>query len=327
MYNVITIGDVVVDTHVLIDDASIECNIDGKNCRLCLDYASKIPIADSFQALGGNAANVAVGAAKLGLKTAVISAVGKDSNGKIILEELKKGGVITDLIWTDEKTKTRYSIVLNFKGERTILSYHQKRQYVWPEAVPETDWVYYTSLSDGFESLQEKLIDFLNKHESVRLAYNPGSFQLKYSLDSVKEILSQTQILILNLEEAERILNTTIEKEKNVSALIHKLLLTGAKEVVITDGKNGARAGNAEDVWYLKSFPVEVISKTGAGDAFSAGYLAARINDHDISTSLSWGIANSCSVITSHGSQKTLLDKNGIKKMLAKYANIKPKEV
>ncbi|MFA5062426.1 MAG: carbohydrate kinase family protein [Patescibacteria group bacterium] len=327
MYNVIAIGDAVLDTHVLIDDASVECNIDGKNCRLCLDYASKIPIADSFQALGGNAANVAVGAAKLGLETAIVSSIGKDGNGKIILDDLKKSGVITDLIYTDEKIKTRYSIVLNFKGERTILSYHQKRQYVWPEAVPKTDWVYYTSLSEGFEPLQEKLINFLNKHESVRLAYNPGSFQLKYSLVSVKEILPQAQILILNLEEAETVLNTTIEKEKSVSALIHKLLLTGAKEVAITDGKNGAWAGDEEDVWYLKSFPVEVISKTGAGDAFSAGYLAARINDHDISTALSWGIANSCSVITSHGSQKTLLDKNGIKKMLTKYSQIKSKTV
>lgn len=325
MYNLITIGDAVLDTHIIIKDALLE-NDPNNESRLCLAYGGKIPIEDSFQALGGNAANVAVGATKLGLKTSIVSAIGKDGNGKIILDELKKSDVTTDLIFSDEKAKTRYSMVLNFKGERTILSYHQKRKYVWPQ-MPETDWIYYTSLSEGFESLQDKLINFLKKHESVRLAYNPGSFQLKYSLDSVKEVLPHAEILILNLEEAERILNTTLEKEKSVSALIHKLLLTGAKEVVITDGKSGAWTGNTEEIWHLDSFPVEVVAKTGAGDAFSSGYLAARINGHDISTSLSWGIANSCSVITSHGPQKTLLDKNGIKRMLAKYSKIKPEEV
>ena len=36
--------------------------------KLCLPYGEKLPIVDSFQALGGNAANVAAGATRLGLK-------------------------------------------------------------------------------------------------------------------------------------------------------------------------------------------------------------------------------------------------------------------
>jgi sugar/nucleoside kinase (ribokinase family) len=327
MYKLITIGDAVLDTHVQIDDASVECDLDNQNCKLCLDYASKIPITDSFQAIGGNAANVAAGATRLGLKSAIISSLGKDTNGEIVLDELKKQDINTDMVLEDEKVKTRYSIVLTYKGERTILSYHQKRKYAWPETLPETDWIYYTSLSDGFESLQEKLLLFLEKHKSVRLAYNPGSFQLKYSLDLVKEVLPHTEILIVNLEEAEQILGTTIKKEKSVRALIHELLQLGVKEVVITDAGRGAWAGNEEVVWHLDSFPVKVVAKTGAGDAFSSGYLSARFYNHDIDTALSWGIANSCSVITAYGAQKNLLDKNGIGKTIEKYKKIRPEEV
>jgi len=324
MYNLITIGDAVLDTHVIIKDAAVECDIDGQNCMLCLNYASKIPIEDSFQALGGNAANVAVGASRIGLKTAIISSIGKDSNAKIIIDELGKQGVNTDLIYEDAGIKTRYSVILNFKGERTILSYHQARQYVWPKIVPETDWIYYTSMSDGFEPIQEKLIEFLDRHETVRLACNPGSFQLKNNLGLVREILPRVDILIVNLEEAEKILGTTVEKEKSVPAIMHGLLGAGAREAVITDGKNGAWAGNKEEILHLRTYPIQVVAKTGAGDAFSSGYLAAKIYGHDIATALSWGIADSCSIITAHGSQRTLLDKNGIKKMLAKYASIKP---
>ncbi len=326
MYNLITIGDAVMDTNVFIDDATLECDVNRQNCQICLNYASKIPLTDSFQALGGNAANVAIATAKLGLTSAILTSVGKDANGQMIQEELEKQGVNTDLLSLDKKIKTRYSVVLNFKKERTILSYHQKREYDFPENLPETDWIYYTSLSEGYETLQDNLLNFLNKHKSARLAYNPGSIQIK-NLDLVKEVLHHTDILIVNLEEAEKILDTTLNKEKSVRALIHELLTLGTKEAVITNGGEGAWAGNTEGVWRCASFPVEVVSKTGAGDAFSSGYLAARFYDHDTSTALSWGIANSCAVISSFGPEKNLLNKKEVIKMISKFSSIKPRAV
>ena len=324
MYNIITIGDAVIDTHVQIDNASMECGLDGQSCRLCLDFASKIPITDSFQCLGGNAANVACGTIKLGLKTAILASVGNDSNGKLAKQELKKYGVDTSLLTFDAKTKTRYSVVLNYQGERTILSYHRKRSYCWPRHLPEAGWIYFTGLSEGYEPLQEKLLDWTKKHANVRLAFNPGSFQLKNTLDKVREVLPSTEILIVNLEEAERISGTTIEKEKTVSAIIHKLLSLGVKEVAITDAGNGAYGGNSENIWKMDSFPIEVVAKTGAGDAFSAGYMSARILGHDIIHALQWGVANFCGVIGQMGAQKGLLDKGGIKRMIEKYAGVKP---
>ncbi len=321
MHNLITIGDAVIDTNVFIDDATLECDDNKQNCQLCLNYAEKIPLTDSFQALGGNAVNVAMGAAKLGLTSAILTSVGDDANGQIIQDSLEKYGVNTDLLSLDKKIKTRYSVVLNFKKERTILSYHQKRTYDFPTNLPESDWIYYTSLSEGYETLQENLLNVLAKHKTARLAYNPGSVQLK-NPDLVKEVLLHTDILIVNLEEAEKILGTDLNKAKSVRALINGLLSLGAKEAVITNAGEGAWAGNREDVWHMASFPVEVISKTGAGDAFSAGYLAARFYNHDIGTALSWGIANSCAAISSPGPEKNLLNKKEITKMISKFSSI-----
>ncbi|MFA7653944.1 MAG: carbohydrate kinase family protein [Candidatus Magasanikbacteria bacterium] len=327
MYNIITIGDAVIDTHVQIDNAAVECGLDGQSCRLCLDFASKIPITDSFQCLGGNAANVACGTTKLGLKTAILTSVGNDSNGKLVKQELKKYGVDTGLLTFDAKTKTRYSVVLNFKGERTILSFHRKRSYCWPKKLSETGWIYFTGLSEGYEPLQEKLLTWIKKHANVRLAFNPGSFQLKNTIDKVKEVLPHTDILIVNLEEAERILGTTLEKEKTVNAIIHKLLSLGAREVAITDAGNGAYGGNSENIWKMASYPITVVAKTGAGDAFSSGYMSGRVLGHDIAHALQWGVANSCGVIGQTGAQKGLLDKSGIKRMIEKYTNINPTKI
>ncbi len=327
MYDIITIGDSVIDTHVNIDNASVECDVNTRACQLCLDYASKIPITDSFQTLGGNAANVACGTAKLGMNTAIFTTLGRDSNGKLIASELKKTGVNTSLVQYDQKTKTRYSVVLNFRGERTILSYHEKRNYRWPKTMPPVDWIYYTSMSEGFEPMQDALLKYIQKHQSVKLVFNPGSFQLKNSIARVKEIIPKADILIVNLEEAEKILGTTLKKEKTMRAITHKLLSLGANEVVITDASRGASAGTEEEIWAIPTYPVKVVAKTGAGDAFSAGYVAARFNNHDIMTALKWGIANSTSVITEHGPQKGLADEKKIKQIISKNSSAVPKRI
>ncbi len=324
MFNIVTIGDAVIDTHVFIDDASLECDYNHQNCQLCLTYASKIPISNSWQSLGGNAANVAAGIKNLGLKSAIVTSVGNDSNGKIIKEELKKQKVDTKFLSLDKKVKTRYSVVLNFKNERTILSYHQKRDYYFPKKFPKTDWVYYTSLSEGYENLQAQMLSWLSQQKNIHLVYNPGSVQLK-NLDETKKVLAQTDILILNLEEAKQIVSAGSNQTEDPRVLIQELLRLGAKEVAITNGAKGAWAGNGQKALEISSFPVTVISKTGAGDAFSSGYVAARFYGHDLDTALKWGIANSCAVISSAGPNKNFLNVQETKKIIAQFSSVEPK--
>lgn len=328
MFDIIAIGDPIIDTHVEIDDSSAECQlIPHDNMKLCFDYGSKIPILKSFQSLGGNAANVAIGTTKLGLKSTVLSTIGDDLNGEMVISELAKYGVDTFFLTSQQNVKTRYSIVLNYKEERTILSYSDKRTYFWPKRDPETAWIYYTGLSEGFEALHQSLIRYLQKHPTVKLAFNPGSFVLKYARNAVKEIIPRTDVLLVNLEEAEAIAGTTFEKEKSYTGIIHALLEMGAKEVVLTDAERGATAGNEDEIYHMKSLPVTVVNKTGAGDSFSAAYISARYLKHDIKNALVWGIINSSSVIGKVGSHAGLLDQKGIEKFTREHPSAQPFEV
>jgi sugar/nucleoside kinase (ribokinase family) len=328
MYNLIAIGDPVIDTHIQIDDSSTECEVmEMDEMKLCLDYGAKIPIVDSFQALGGNAPNVAVGAQKLGLKTALVSTVGGDMNGQSAVEELKKQGVETEFVAFDKNSKTRYSMILNYKGERTILSYTDKKTYRWPEKFPPTEWIYYTGLSEGFETVQNNLIELLTKHPAIRLVINPGSYLLKYALADLRIIIERADILIVNKEEGEKILGTTKEEAKSMEAVLRGLLNKGAKEIVLTDGLNGAWAADEDEMWHLEPYPVKVIAKTGAGDAFSAGYITARHRGHDLPHALSWGTANACSVVQQHGSHGGMLDAPGVEKMIKQFSQILAKKL
>lgn len=328
MYHFITIGDPVLDTLVQLSDDTAKLRVNpAHELELCFQYGSKMPIVDSFQALGGNAANVAAGLARLDLSSAIVTTLGKDDLALMVTDLLKKSGVATDYITHDSTASTRYSIVLNYQTDRTILSYSQPRKYVWPEKMLGTEWIYFSSLSEGYESLQQDLLSYLKKHSSVKLAFNPGCKMLKNGIAPLKDLLASTDVLIVNLEEAEMIAKITVAETKSITSLIHKLLEFGSQEVVITDGENGAWAGNNQAIWHLASFPVNVLSKVGAGDAFSAGYLFARHAEHDIAHALQYGIANSSGVIQEYGSQTGQLDTAGIKKMMARFATITPTKI
>lgn len=325
MFNLLAIGDPLIDTHVQIDESCTECRVQEEhNKYLCLDYGSKIPILNSFQSLGGNAPNVAIGAVKLGLESMLLSTVGRDAHGKVAVSALKKNGVNTSLVTFDKKSTTRYSIVLNYHQERTILSYSDKKKYQWPKKIPPVTWIYYTGLSEGYELIQNNLLTHLKTHPTVKLAINPGSYMLKYALDSLQAMIARADVLIVNLEEAEKISGHERTTEKSEVALLHELLSGGAKEVVITDGQRGAWGGTKEKAWFIQSFPVAVVAKTGAGDAFSSAYLAARFYGHDLPTALRWGTANSCSVIEVPGPHAGLLNKKQIEAYLKQFANIIP---
>src|SRR3989344_2598132 len=85
--DLISIGDTTIDAFIRLHEASVHCDINKKNCQLCLSFADKIPYETlTLVAAVGNASNVAVGAARLGLRSAAFTAVGGDVFGKQILD-------------------------------------------------------------------------------------------------------------------------------------------------------------------------------------------------------------------------------------------------
>ena len=115
MFDLIAIGDPVIDTHVQISDENNDLVSLVGSDKLCFDYGDKIPIIDSFQSLGGNAPNVGVAAAKLGMKTALLSTVGNDVNGVFALNELSRHNVDLNMVYIDKKSKTLKKVLDNVK--------------------------------------------------------------------------------------------------------------------------------------------------------------------------------------------------------------------
>ena len=319
MLNVITIGDSTIDNYLVIDNATVECDLNKKKCRLCFNYADKIPIKTTSQSVGGNAANVAVGLRQLGLKTAIVTELGDDINGHVIKHEFEETGVATNLVKLLPNRETRYSVVLNYQSERTILSYYAERNYSLP-VLPNTEWIYYTSLGKSFEKLQTKLANYLKRHPNTKLELSPGSYQMKQGLATVRNLIPRSELIIVNKEEATRLLG----KRGSPKALAETLHKQGARLVVITDGENGSFASDGFQAYNLPVYPITPVAKTGAGDAYASGFLAAIIYGKTLPEAMQWGTANAGGVIQKWGAQHGLLTKKQIVRTVLQYSSILP---
>ncbi len=322
MFDLVTIGDATFDTFLVLDDESSSVGMHRDKKLLCINYADKTPIKNSAQSTGGNAANIAVGLKKLGLSTSIITELGEDITGHIIEHELKDSGVDTGNIKILKSKATRYSIILNYKSERTVLSYHAPRSYSLMK-IPATKWIYYTSLGKSFSSLQKQLCSHLKKHPSIKIAMNPGSFQFKHGLKKVCEMLDKTDILFVNREEAATILNS----KRNIKSSLKAIHKKGVKTVVITDGTEGSYTYDGENFLFMKAYPIKAVAKTGAGDAYASGFMGAIINNKTIAEAMQWGTANAVSVIQEFGAQKGLANKRKISTIVKEHSKISPKSL
>jgi len=323
MLDLITIGDSTLDTFIVLDESSSACEIFKNKKMLCLNYADKTPIECSVQSVGGNAANVAVGTSKLGLHTAIVTEIGNDFTGHIVNEELSASKIDTSFVKILKGKETRYSIVLNYDSERTIISYHAPRKYSLPR-LPQSEWIYYTSLGKNFEALQNKLAKHLDRHPNVKLAMNPGSYQCKKGIQKIRTLLHRTDLLFVNKEEAARLLGC---KPKAIKSMIKNLHAKGVKTIVITDSENGSWASNGDHMYHMDIYPNKPLAKTGAGDAYASGFLAAMHKGKPLETCMQWGSANAASVIQKFGAQRGLSSASAIQKMIQKYTKIRPTQL
>ncbi len=313
MFDLISIGDCTIDTILQIHDAEVNCSLHPDRCVICVNFADKIPVDSFHRKVAGNAANNAVGASRLGLKTAIYTILGNDGNGEFIRQTLIKEKVAPDYIVHDPKQETNASVVINFKGERTIFVYHVKRAYDLPSSA-KTKWAYYTSVASHHEDLNRQVVNWVKKNK-VKLAYNPGTFQLRAGFKKMKDILGVCEIIFVNKEEAARLVGAQYDIRRYLLAL-RKL---GPKIIVITDGKNGSYVFDGQKFWQMGIFNTPNIERTGAGDGFATGFLAALRYGKKIPMAMCWGSANSSAVIMKIGPQDGLLTKRGIEEFHRKH--------
>jgi ribokinase len=319
--DVLAIGDVVIDAFIkLLDDrAHAYENDNGK--WLAMPFGSKIPF-DSAEVIKGvgNAANAAVAFARLGVHSGLISNVGSDSYGRDIIDALEQQRVDTRFVRVNQGKISNYHYVLWYKEERTILIKHEEYNYQWPRFTDRDipKWIYFSSISkNALDSYHDMVVDWLNDNPGVKLAFQPGTFQLEAGADRLKSLYQRTEVLVLNREEAVMVTGRSYD---DVHELINGLHEIGPKVVIITDGPAGAYASDGQNRFKMPPYPdaAAPFERTGAGDAFASTLVAALIKGNTLEGALQWAPINSMSVVQQTGAQKGLLTEEQLEEYLVK---------
>jgi len=266
--------------------------------------------------------------ARLGLRSALVTTVGDDKGGKDCTNELAKNKVSTDFVSIEKGVETNYHYALWFETDRTILIKHHEYNYSLPEKLKNFKqaprWMYLSSLASNSFNYHLEIIDYLKKNPSIKLAFQPGTFQMKLGTEKLAELYRRSDVFIVNVEESQLILNTKDEELENLLQGIYKL---GPKIVLITDGPNGAYMFDGERSYFMPIYPdvKPPYERTGCGDAFASTFIAALALGKTPLEALAWAPINSMSVVEYVGAQEGLLSRPALEDFLKKAPdNYKP---
>ena len=278
----------------------------------CFPLGSKIELDELVFATGGGASNAVVSLARQGFKTAIVARVGLDLGGKAIIEELHNEKSSAKFIQQDQKVPTSYSLVLlSPGGERTILVYRGASKNIDAreidfEGLKQTKWFFFCGSFAGDFKLLEKIFK-IAKENNIKIAINPGSLELKFGTKRLKPLFENVSILMMNNEEAAEFFSEKVDNEKEILEKAGKLIngifvmTKGPKGVVVHDGRQYYRAGIPKS---------KIVDRTGAGDAFNSGFVAAIIDGKTVEEAIQFGTANATSKLLYFGAKKGLLKKH-----------------
>ena len=315
--NFLAIGDTVVDEFIKLKEAQVACGDDREHCTLSIPWGDKISFDSSVLVPAvGNAANAAVAAARLGLSAGFISNVGRDRFGEDILATFAKEGVDTIYVAVNDGIPTNHHYVLWYEAERTILIRHEAYPYSLPDGLPPPSWLYLSSLGEQSKQFHHELAAWLAAHTETKLAFQPGTYQIKMGKEELKELYAATEVFACNKEEAEHILNCG---ETDIKELLEKTRALGPRTVLITDGPQGAYAFDGVQMLKVPMYPdpEPAYDRTGAGDAMTATFVVALALQKSLTEALRWGPVNAMSVVQHLGAQKGLLTREALLQYLA----------
>ncbi len=328
----LAIGDITTDAFIRLQEASVHCKVDTDRCELCMKFGDKIPFeyVKIVKAVG-NSANAAVSVSRIGanfgIRSALMAQIGGDQNGKDCVENLIKENVDTRYIKANKDKQTNYHFVLWYEADRTILINHVDYEYKLPELKKNPKWIYLSSVGENSKQYHHEIAQYLSKNKDVKLAFQPGTFQMKLGLKELKDIYKNTEVFICNLEEAQRILGVETRDIKTLLAEIHA---NGPKITLITDGPKGAYMLDGDHFYFMPPYPdpKPPFERTGCGDAFASTFVAALMLGKTPLEALMWAPVNPMSVVQHVGAQEGLLDKENIEWLLKNAPeDYKPREI
>jgi 5-dehydro-2-deoxygluconokinase len=277
-------------------------------------------IASFAKSVGGSPTNTAIGAARLGLKSAVITGVGDEQMGRFILEQLRREGVLTRGIRIDRQRLTAL-VLLSVESDHgfPLIFYRENcADMAIGEADIDPDFVasakavlvsgthFSTARTDAAQRKAMRIARAAGRKVVIDIDFRPNLWGLAGHAAGEERYIKSDRVsehlqgvlpscdLIVGTEEEMRIAggsDDALSALRRIRSLSQAILVLkrGPMGCVVFPG---AIPGAIDEGIVGKGFPVEVYNVLGAGDAFMAGFLRGWLTDEPLATCATY--ANAC---------------------------------
>ena len=280
--------------------------------------------------VGGSPLNIAVGAQRLGLKTTLLTAVGKDKPGDFLLNFLKNENVNTEFIPQIEGARTSAVLLGIEPPDRFPLVYYRDNaadsqitiDHVEAAGIknfklleisgtalniePSRSAVFY-AVEQAAENGVQVLLDIDFRADQWKDIRSFG-LMVRAILPKVDIALgTEEEILAATLQDASQVSIahqqiSAPEIKGNLDDAIKKILSTGVKVLIVKKGSKGATIyTNNTEPKDVPGFPVEILNVLGAGDAFASGFIFGHLQGWDLYKSCRMGNASGAWVVQKPG--------------------------
>ncbi|MBC9712682.1 carbohydrate kinase family protein [Streptomyces sp. TRM66268-LWL] len=286
---------------LVIGDANPDVILGPLDGPLAFGQREQLVAAGSFT-VGGSAAIMACGAARLGLRVAFAGRVGDDDAGRYLRDTLAARGVDTRGLRRDPDRPTPLTVVLTRGDDRAVLTSPGTLTAVSGADVPDELLAASRHVHSSSYFLQPRLAADLPA--VLRAARSHGATTSLDTQDDPSDrwqgldaVLAQTDILLPNAQEALRLAGPAASTVREAA----ELLAARGPLTVVKNGADGALCHDGRVLCTVPGLPVEVMDTVGAGDSFDAGFIAATLDGRPAPEALRFAVVCGALSTRAHG--------------------------
>ena len=262
----VILGDINIDITVPLSEYPVL----GQDC---------LAAALSFHC-GGVGANTAFALARLGAPVRLVGCIGNDWFGSFVRSQLASEGIDLSLVQKAERAPTGFMfIAVSPDGQRTIFGSRGANAEV-PDAAKARQCLHganafhvmgYSFMSTLTEQLARQLIRTA-KDTGLHTSMDVGVFPSRTIPEKLLQLANEVDVIFGNAEEV-----TLLTREQDAGKAFAAMEKSGAREMVLKLGSRGCLIRTSEGLTQVPPFSVRPVDTTGAGDAFTAAFLRARL--------------------------------------------------
>lgn len=312
-FQVVGIGNAMVDVLAHADEAFLEANGIGKGIMQLIDMPRAVALYDRIgpakEISGGSAANTIAGVAHLGGRTAYVGKVKDDQLGRIFAHDLRAQGAVYETplaAKASEQETGRCIILVTGDGERSMNTYLGWSEFLTPADIDvgqmaEAEWIYLEGYRFDGPASHEAFAKAIRacKGAGGRVSITLSDpFCVERHRDAFRRmIIDDVDLLFANRAE----LLSMYQTDDFAAAL--KAASAEVAIVACTEGAQGAHILSDGQHWHVPAIPTQIVDATGAGDLFAGAFLWAITNGHGLETAGRMGCVAASEVISHIGAR------------------------